>query len=324
MIFLISLGVFLTLSTIILLGYQLATAEKRAVSGRLDQVVQGATGAAAQKPFDHQEGEKAGLRGLLRSIGRYVESPRWNLSLEQRMLRAGLPLRGGEFLVLCGGSALLMALMLLLVGGGNPIAGIIGAAVGFMIPFLLVGIKTVKRMKAFNSQLGDALILIANSLRTGYSFMQAADMVAHEMRPPISTEFSRTVKEMNLGITMENALGNLAKRIDSDDLDLVLTAVLIQRQVGGNLSEVLDNIARTIRERVRIRGEIRTLTAQGRVSGIIVSLLPIGLGFVIYALNPEYVRVLFVHPIGKLLLGLALTGQVIGILVIRRIVDIEV
>ena len=125
-------------------------------------------------------------------------------------------------------------------------------------------------------------------------------------------------------ITMENALGNLAKRIDSEDLDLVLTAVLIQRQVGGNLSEVLDNIARTIRERVRIRGEIRTLTAQGRISGVIVSLLPVVLGLVIYVLNPEYIGLLFVHPIGKLMLGVSLLGQIVGIIVIRRIVDIEI
>jgi tight adherence protein B len=154
--------------------------------------------------------------------------------------------------------------------------------------------------------------------------MQAADMVAQEMRPPISTEFARTVKEMNLGITMENSLGNLAKRIESEDLDLVMTAVLIQRQVGGNLAEVLDNIARTIRERVRIRGEIRTLTAQGRVSGIIISLLPLVMGVIIYVLNPTYIRVLFVNPIGQIMLGVSLAGQVVGILIIRRIVDIEV
>lgn len=324
MILLISLGVFLILSTLSLLAYQLVTAEKRAAAVRLDQVVQGTSAADRSETSVPADAKPRGLRGLLRDFGSLVESPRWNLSLEHRMLRAGLPLRGGEFLVLCAGSALLLALLLFLAGGGKAVVGILGAVIGFAVPFLMVSIKTAKRMKAFNSQLGDALILIANSLRTGYSFMQAADMVAQEMRPPISTEFSRTVKEMNLGVTMEASLGNLAKRIDSDDLDLVLTAVLIQRQVGGNLSEVLDNIAKTIRERVRIRGEIKTLTAQGRISGVVVSLLPIGLGIVIFALNPEYVKVLFVHPVGKLMLGAALAGQVIGIVVIRRIVNIEV
>lgn len=323
MILLISVSVFLTLSAIVLLVYQLATAQQRQVAARLEQVARGEQAVVA-KTSAYQEEEPTGIRRLLRSFGRYLESPRWDLSLEMRMLRAGLPLRSGEFIVLCFASATLLAMLFLLLGGGQLVAGVTGAVAGFFFPFILVNMKIARRMKAFNSQLGDALILIANSLRTGYSFMQASDMVAQEMRPPISSEFSRAVKEMNLGVTIEDALANLGKRINSEDLDLVLTAVLIQRQVGGNLSEVLDNIARTIRERVRIRGEIRTLTAQGRISGIIVSLLPVVLGLVIYLLNPEYVKLLFVHPVGKIMLGVAGLGQVIGIIVIRRIVDIEV
>ncbi len=323
MILLISISVFLTLSAIVLLVYQLATAQQRQVAARLEQMARGEQTVVA-KTSAYQEEEPTGIRRLLRSFGRYLESPRWDLSLEMRMLRAGLPLRSGEFIVLCFASATLLAMLFLLLGGGQLVAGVTGAVAGFFFPFILVNMKIARRMKAFNSQLGDALILIANSLRTGYSFMQASDMVAQEMRPPISSEFSRAVKEMNLGVTIEDALANLGKRINSEDLDLVLTAVLIQRQVGGNLSEVLDNIARTIRERVRIRGEIRTLTAQGRISGIIVSLLPVVLGLVIYLLNPEYVKLLFVHPVGKIMLGVAGLGQVIGIIVIRRIVDIEV
>ena len=323
MILLISISVFLTLSAIVLLVYQLATAQQRQVAARLEQMARGEQAVVA-KTSAYQEEEPTGIRRLLRSFGRYLESPRWDLSLEMRMLRAGLPLRSGEFIVLCFASATLLAMLFLLLGGGQLVAGVTGAVAGFFFPFILVNMKIARRMKAFNGQLGDALILIANSLRTGYSFMQASDMVAQEMRPPISSEFSRAVKEMNLGVTIEDALGNLGKRINSEDLDLVLTAVLIQRQVGGNLSEVLDNIARTIRERVRIRGEIRTLTAQGRISGIIVSLLPVVLGLVIYLLNPEYVKLLFVHPVGKIMLGVAGLGQVIGIIVIRRIVDIEV
>ena len=323
MILLISVSVFLTLSAIVLLVYQLATAQQRQVAARLEQMARGEQTVVA-KTSAYQEEEPTGIRRLLRSFGRYLESPRWDLSLEMRMLRAGLPLRSGEFIVLCFASATLLAMLFLLLGGGQLVAGVTGAVAGFFFPFILVNMKIARRMKAFNGQLGDALILIANSLRTGYSFMQASDMVAQEMRPPISSEFSRAVKEMNLGVTIEDALANLGKRINSEDLDLVLTAVLIQRQVGGNLSEVLDNIARTIRERVRIRGEIRTQTAQGRISGIIVSLLPVVLGLVIYLLNPEYVKLLFVHPVGKIMLGVAGLGQVIGIIVIRRIVDIEV
>lgn len=324
MALLISISVFLTMTSLCLLVYQKATAEKRTVDERLDRIAYGLQQDVAPSTSSYQEIEAKGLRRVLRIIGRYLESPRWNLSLELRLMRAGLPLRGGEFIILCLGSAALIGGAFLLLTAGSAIGGVVGSFLGFGFPFLLIQLKTNRRKKAFNSQLGDALILIANSLRTGYSFLQAADMVAQEMHPPISTEFSRTVKEMNLGVTMEDGLANLARRVNSDDLELVLTAVLIQRQVGGNLSEILDNIARTIRERVRIRGEIKTLTAQGRISGIIVSLLPFGLGLVIFLMNPEYVKVLFMHPLGKAMLGLALMGQLIGIFLIRRIVDIEV
>jgi tight adherence protein B len=320
MILLISISVFLTLIVLILWGYQIATAEKRAVSQRLVQVAATPGTAAESEQLQVQSG---GLRGFLRSMGRYAESPRWDRALEHRLIRAGMPLRSGEFVVLCICSAFPVMLLFFIIAG-TPVMAFVGAIAGGALPFLLIRIKTEKRMKLFNKQLGDALILIANSLRTGYSFMQAMDMVSREMKAPIASEFSRTVKEMNLGTTTESALGNMAKRIDSEDLDLVITAMLIQRQVGGNLSEVLDNIARTIRERVRIRGEIKTMTAQGRVSGLIVGLLPIVMGCVIYLLNPEYIRPLFLHPIGRLMLGVAAVSQVIGILIIRRIVDIEI
>ena len=198
------------------------------------------------------------------------------------------------------------------------------AALLFWIPFVVLQICRKRRVKAFAQQLGDALTLAANSLRTGYSFIQAFDMVAREMLPPISVEFARTVKETNLGIPMEDALVSMAKRVNSKDFDLVITSVLIQRQVGGNLAEILDNIARTIRERVRIRNEIKTLTAQGRISGLIIGLLPFGLALAIYVINPEYISLLFVHPVGRMILTGALAGQLIGILLIRRIVAIEV
>jgi tight adherence protein B len=199
-----------------------------------------------------------------------------------------------------------------------------GAVLFFWVPFLIVRIRTRRRMKAFNHQLGDALILISNSLRTGYSFIQSFDLVAREMQPPMSEEFSRTMKEMNLGMTTEDALEKMTKRVPSNDLDLVITAVLIQRQVGGNLAELLDNLAHTIRERVTIRGHIKTLTAQGRISGIIISLLPLGIGAIIYFFNPEYIRILFTHSVGsKLLIG-AFVSQIVGIFLVRRIVNIKV
>lgn len=323
MALIISIGVFLTLVAVILLVYQMLTAEQKTMVDRLQKLDAKGVQVEDSVQAAYAGAQPQGLRGLIRRLSKFLVFPKWNRVIELKLLKAGLPLRGAEFLVICIGAALLGGAFVFVASGGNPLIGIGGAFINFWLPFLMVKMRTEKRMKEFNKQLGDALILIANSLRTGYSFMQAVDMVSREMRPPISVEFARTLKEMNLGVTTEEAMGNMAKRIDSDDLDLVITAVLIQRQVGGNLSEVLDNIARTIRERVRIRGEIKTLTAQGRVSGYVVSFLPVGLGLIIYLMNPEYMSLLFTHPVGRLMLVAGLVSQLIGIMLIRRIVDIE-
>ena len=188
---------------------------------------------------------------------------------------------------------------------------------------LIVKRKISLRRKKFNSQIADALVLIASSLRSGYSFMQAIEMVSREMQPPISEEFYRVLREINLGVTTDEAMNHMAERINSVDLDLVVTAVLIQRQIGGNLTEILDNIANTIRERVKIAGHIRTLTAQGRMSGVIISLLPIALGAVITLLSPGYIMPLFTQPIGQGMIIAAVISEFIGIMLIRNIVNIK-
>ena len=315
--------VFCSVFILCLLVYQHLSKPKQEISQRLDLI--GAHGAEALSP---NTGPVSGVplanwRSLIRWLGRHFESKQSSRLMEHKLVQAGLPLKGSEFLVICIGSALFFACLCLLLSG-NVIGGLVGCAVGYILPLLVLRILIERRVKAFNSQLGDCLVLIANSLRTGYSFMQAIQMVSREMLPPISVEFSRTLREMNLGVTTEDSLNNLAKRINSDDLDLVLTSVLIQRQIGGNLAEILDSIAGTIRERVKIKGQIKTLTAQGRISGLIVGLLPIGLGLVIQVLNPEYIKVLFTTDIGLIMLGAAFVSQMIGILVIRKIVNIEV
>jgi len=202
--------------------------------------------------------------------------------------------------------------------------GLMGGMIGFGMPLLILGMKIERRRKAFNDQLGDTITLIANALRTGYSFMQSIEMVSREMPKPISEEFARVLKEMNLGVTTEETLNNMTQRVKSEDLDLVITAVLIQRQVGGNLAVVLDSIASTIRERIKIKGHIKTLTAQGKISGILVGMLPIVVGGAIYLLNPEYMKVLFVDPLGKAMLVAGLVSQFIGMMVIRKIIDIDI
>lgn len=294
---------------------------KRHVRERMEGFVRNQKAALPKTPSNRTDGIR--WRELLRRFSAYFETLELSQSMEHKLIQAGVPLRGAEFLVICLVCACSFALFSFIVSW-NLLLFSAGGVLGFFLPILFLQLRREKRVRDFNRQLGDSLILIANSLRTGYSFLQAVEMVAREMPSPIAEEFARLLKEMNLGVTTENALNNLAKRINSDDLDLVITAVLIQRQVGGNLAEVLDNIAGTIRERVKIKGQIKTLTAQGRVSGIIVSLLPIAIGGVIYVINPGYILVLFTHPVGKMMLVFGAASQLVGILVIRRIIAIEV
>lgn len=324
MLLVIAIVTFITMLIVIVIGFRYVATPRREVADRMGRYVKVGEELVQASTVSLLASGASGWRSLIRRLSRYFESPQWTRSVEHKLTRAGLMLRGSEFLVICLGTALAGALALFVFTKGKGAFALLGAAVGYWLPFLVLRVKIDRRTKAFNDQLGDALILIANSLLTGYSFLQSIDMVAREMPAPISQEFSRVLKEMNLGVTTEDALNNLAKRVDSDDLDLVITAVLIQRQVGGNLAEVLNNIANTIRGRIKIKGEIKTLTAQGRISGLVVGCLPFGLGLVLYALNPEYIQPLFSQPAGQAMLAAALVSQMIGIIFIRKIVNIDV
>jgi len=193
--------------------------------------------------------------------------------LAEQLQKADLKLRTSEFIAIQFGTVAALAIIAFLRWG--PIQAIIFAVVGYFIPGFYVRYRMGKRLKAFNNQLGDTLVLLSNALKAGYSFAQAVDTVAKNAVPPMSDEFSRAVREMNLGGSVEEALNNMLKRIESPDFDLVVTAVAIHRTVGGNLAEILDNIAFTIRERVRIKGQISTLTASARTSGQLITGLPI-------------------------------------------------
>ncbi len=194
----------------------------------------------------------------------------------------------------------------------------------FFAPRAYVGIRRGRRLKAFNDQLGDTLNLLVNSVRAGYSILQAMRTVSEEMSPPISSEFGRVVQEVQLGISLEEALAHMLRRVPSDDLDMVITAMNIQREVGGNLAEILDSISLTIRERIRIKGEIRTLTAQSRVSGYMVAAVPIILAGIIYLMNPDFIAILFEHTCGHIMIGAAVLGIAAGFLVMRKVVDIDI
>jgi tight adherence protein B len=186
-----------------------------------------------------------------------------------------------------------------------------------------VKILAKKRLKKFEMQLGDAIQIITNAMKAGYSFFQSLSRVVDESSPPISDAFGKVIKEMSLGKGTEEALEELMIHHPIEDLELMVTAIIIQREIGGNLADILDNILETIRERQRINREVKTLTAQGRLSGLIIMIMPIGLGVVLFMMNPEYILLLFQTTVGRFMLGLAVMNQVIGAFMINKIVKID-
>jgi tight adherence protein B len=248
-------------------------------------------------------------------------------SVQEQLQRADLKLRTSEFFMIQIGITVLFVLISL-IRFGLPLGGLIQMIIfgflGYLIPGFYVRYRIGHRLKAFDAQLGDTLTLLSNALKAGYSFAQAIDTVAKNAVPPIADEFGRAVREMNLGGSPDEALQNIPKRIASADFDLVATAYSIHRTVGGNLAEILDNIAYTIRERVRIKGEISTLTAQARASGTLITILPLVLALFMYVVTPSYFRPMFENFIGWVLMAIGIFMIFVGNLIIRRVVAIEV
>ena len=243
-------------------------------------------------------------------------------SVAEQLLRADLKLRTSEYFMIQIGSAVVVGLIVYV--RFQSLFGLLAAFLGYLLPGFYVKYRINQRLKAFNNQLGDTLTLLSNAIKAGYSFAQAIDTVAKNAVPPIADEFGRAVREMNLGGSPDEALQNITKRIASADFDLVATAYAIHRTVGGNLAEILDNIAYTIRERVRIKGEIATLTAQARASGTLITFLPIVLATFMFFVTPTYFRPMFSSIIGWGLLVFGAFMIFIGNLIIRRVVAIEV
>ncbi len=241
-----------------------------------------------------------------------------------KLARADLKLKVSEYFML----HIISVVVFFLVGWQiifkNPLLGVVAGVIGFFAPGMYVANRQRARLHAFENQLPDTLSLWVNALRSGYSVQQAMEAIAREAPEPTATEFHRVVREVQLGVPMETALDNLLRRVSSDDMDLVVTAVKIQREVGGNLAEILEVISHTIRERIKLKGEIRVLTAQGRITGYLIGGLPIVLALFLYVINPGYMGLLFQDQccgwpmIG---VGLALIGM--GAAAISKIVDIE-
>jgi tight adherence protein B len=274
--------------------------------------------------------------GAFTSFNRVVEKRDWGTNLARELARADVVLKPSEFLAIRAAAMLGVPLVMILLSPfisllASPIIWIGGFVVGYWLPKYWLKRRQGKRLKAFNSNLADTIMLLANSLRAGSSFLQSVEMVVREAQPPISTEFARVIREVNLGLPLDDALANLARRVKSDDLDLMTTAIAIHHTVGGNLAEILDTIAYTIRERVRIKGEIRTLTAQQRMSGYVVGFLPVALVLLLSVIAPTFMAPMLQKPpellglpAGLFILGIGGVMMGIGFILIRRIVDIEV
>lgn len=268
-----------------------------------------------------------GAKRILANMGTILTPKGMAAKIADQLAKADIPLKANEFVAIQF-LAVMIAMMVGTVILRNLGLALVLAIAAYFAPLLWVNIARAKRKQAFNDQILDTLIMIANGLKAGYSFLQALEMVSRESVPPMSKELKRVLKENSLGMNLEDTLVALNNRVESEDWDLVTTVVLIQRQVGGNLAEVLEKIGKTIRERMRIKGDIATKTAQAKVSGMMVAALPFGLGAMIYVLNPAFMSKLFTFQMGwyrgwMLVIG-GLIWEGIGILIIKKIVDIEV
>ena len=251
----------------------------------------------------------------------------FTVTLARDLARADLKITVSEYMII----SVLLASLGALIGLAMPFAGrvllaAILLAAGFYLPRYYVTRQRLKRQRAFNGQLADIITLMGNALRAGYSLLQAMELAAREGTEPASKELERVVREVGLGLSPEEALANLVERMQSEDLDLLVTAINVQREVGGNLVEVLDTIATTIRERVKLKGEIRVLTAQQQFSGYIIALLPVVLALILGVMNPTYMLGVFTDTVwcGWTMLSCSVVMILAGFLIIRQIVDIKV
>ncbi len=279
--------------------------------GALDRVEGGAgllRGPAANQP--------AWLRQLSASTPRIRDL---SLLLQQ----AGSATSLEALLLMCFGLGVGFGLAMLILTRFWPFA-LLAAAAGGYLPILFLKRKRQKRIDAFESSLPEAIDLLGRAIRAGHPLSAGFKMVAEELEDPISTEFQRTFEEQRFGLPFDDAIIAMADRVALIDVRILVTAILIQREVGGNLAEVLDNLASVIRARFTIRRQLRVYTAQGRFSGYTLAVLPIIVGTLIYLLNPPYMKLLFTHPTGKILVFLAVVMQIIGFLWIRKIIDIEI
>jgi tight adherence protein B len=278
-------------------------------------------GISSDQPAAAAGGEAGPARRTWPLVTRLLAGFGLGPRLSAALVQADLSLTAAEFALIVAGAALLGYA----VGAlrGSPARGLLLAAGAACLPVLYLSRKQHQRRRAFTAQLPDLLTLLVSGLRAGFGLSQAMEMLAAQMPPPASVEFSRVLRAVGLGLPVQRALADMAARVRSDDLDLVVTAVTVQYEMGGNLAQTLETIGETVRDRIRIQREIRVMTAQQRLTGMLLAILPLVLGILLFIINPGYMSTLF-QPELRVMVVAAVLMQVAGFLVIRRIVDIEV
>jgi len=284
-------------------------------------------GHLVEENYEPDEVRKQASAPLTEWLNKRMEGSSLGDRISKTLARADLKLKPGEFIAVNIISSIGVGFIFWFFGGQFILVGIIGAIIGALIPRFYLKNLQAKRLIKFDQQLPDMLNLMVNGLRAGFAIIQAMETVSRELPPPINDEFRRVVQEMQLGVSMEKALDNLLRRIPSDDLDFVVTAINVQREVGGNLAEILDTVSFTIRERVRIKGEIRVLTAQVMYSGRFLSLLPLIIIGILYLLNREYMMEFFKAenvPCGYISLAIGALLIISGYFAMNKLGEIEV
>jgi tight adherence protein B len=296
------------------------------IRSRLEGVLAGSTGTVIDASAVDPLRRTAPVGGLLHGVfsGNWLRRMEVDIRLADSQLQPldvvalRVAIGGVGFVV---GFLVLSSLLSMILG---LLVGVLAFGVGFQIPAFWMGMRRKSRAAKLEAQLPDTLSFIANSLKAGFGLIQAMSMAAEQLEHPLATELAITVHETNVGSSTEEAFLNLSERGQNYDLDLVVTAILVQRSAGGNLAEILETVCQTMRERARIKGEIVTLTAQQRLTGLVISCLPIGVGGMFFVISPEYISLLFTETMGLVMLGVGALMWVVGFMVIQRILNIEV
>lgn len=317
-------AVFLLTVSLIFLVISFLTRSQRHMKKRLESVIQvPAEESISSTAKNRKRRVERAASGAESSIWQRLVSADYLHKIQLELLKSGLPFKAEELLnAKCLGALIAFLLGFILLGSFT--SGLILGLIGFLLPQMWVSYNRNRRLHNIDEQLLEAILLMSGALKSGNSFLQALELVSRETMPPLAEEFQRLLHENRIGLGLDEAMNNLVSRTESKEIELMVAGVLIQREVGGNLAEVLDNIAKTIEKRIKMQARLRALTAQGRMSAWIISLLPVVLAFLLFNINPEYMLVLIKEPLGRVMLVLGGVMLFIGITLIRKVVDIDV